>query len=105
VPVSDLPWTRFTVRYCELNFGERWVDAFKGVGGDQFVLMSSSPEMLPPLRVVEIVEQRDQGVLRRDCLDAETAGLLFDTIARTLAEVDVATFERTWLTTASPGLP
>jgi hypothetical protein len=104
VPVSDVAWTRFAVRYGELSFGERCVDAFKGLGGDQFPLMSWSPEMLLPLQVVEIVDQRDQRVLRRDCLDAERAGVLFDAIARTLAEVDVTTFERTWLTAAIPRL-
>jgi len=102
VPVSDRAWTRFAVRFGELSFAERLVDAFKGLGGDHFALMLSSPELCLPMRVVEIIDRRDQRVVRRNCRDAETAQVLFDTVTRTLADLDVTAFERTWLTTLIP---
>ena len=97
MPVSDQAWTRFAVRFGDLSLGERFVDAFKGLGLDHFGTLNECPELFLPMQVIEIIDRRNQAVVRRDCVDAETAHTLFETISRSLTSADVTTFERTWL--------
>ena len=107
MPVSHQAWTRFAVRFGDLSLGERLIDAYKGLGLDHFATLNECPELLLPMQVIEIIDRRDQRVVRRDCLDAETARVLFETVTRTLADLDITAFERTWLTTliATPPVP
>jgi hypothetical protein len=97
VPASDLASTRFAVRYGELTFAERFIDTFKGLDLDSFGPLRDCPELFLPTRVVEIIDRRDNSVVRRASLSGELAETLFERITGALGELDVTTFERTWL--------
>jgi hypothetical protein len=97
VPVSDLARTRYAVRFGDLTFAERVIDAFKSLGLDSAPI-GHCPELFLPTRVVEIVDQRDWHVMRRFCVDADTASALFEKTVEDLQRLDITTFEQKLLT-------
>jgi hypothetical protein len=90
---TDLAGARYTVRYGELTFGERVLDAFAAMGVDAFGGIATAQPSVSPCAVVEIVDRLTGCVVSRSLEGREAAELLHDAIFVDLHRLCTATFD------------
>jgi hypothetical protein len=94
---SVLAESRYTVRFGELTFGERLLDALTATGFDAFGIAAMGPPGFTSMtRAVEIVSRQDCRVVYRRRDEAETSTALFDEIALDLVRLTTDEFEARW---------
>jgi len=85
------------VRFGELSFGERVLEALAAVGYDAFgIAVMGMPGRFLTTAVVEIVDRRDGQTVWRARDRAEAVRNEHDLIARELRTQDQAAFEAEW---------
>jgi len=94
---SALAETSYTVRFGELTFGERLLDALSATGFDAFGIAAMGPPGFSTMTlVVEVVARQNGRVVYRRRDESETATALFDEIALDLVRLTTDEFESHW---------